>query len=320
MVTINDLAKYTKISKSTISRYLNGQSVSKEKQKIIADAIKKLNYRPNRIAKSLKTNVTNTIALVLPSVTTYFFSVFVETIAKKLFEGNFNTVLYVTNGNINIEKKLLKEVAGNMVDAVISATGSKSLEKTYQSLKKTIITIDRKISDSFPLITSNNKESTYLLTKEICSKGCKNILFVRPSDRSIEPANFREEGYKKYLDEIGYEKNVISIEEFEKVFVQRKYIDKYDAVMFWNDQSAFELGSLIFSNNKNNKKIMLSGYDDSIFAKHMNPGLTTVHQPINEISEKAYEVLKKMLDKKDVDKLYLIKNEIIVRDSTKKEG
>lgn len=320
MATIKDLAEYTKISTSTISRYLNNGYVSKEKREIIEEAIKKFDYQGNAVARSLKLNKTNTIALLIPSITNYFFSEFAEILQTELSKKNYKLLLYATRNDLKIEKEYINNVKSQKVDGLIVATGNKKLIEQYESLNIPVIAIDRMLSNKFYTILPNNEEAIYSLAKHLYDNGAKNYIFITTNDIHAIPAKEREQGFIKFAKKYKINYQIID----ENIFLTSNInFDTVDAIMVWNDQTAFMVANYL--NQKNievGKDVMLTGYDDSVFSKYTNPGITTARQSIDKIVDKTVEILINEIENpslnNNLEKTIILKNPIIYRKSTKK--
>lgn len=318
MVTIKDISNYTKISKSTISRYLNNGYVSEEKKKIIEEAIKTLGYRGNSIAKSLKTNKSMTVALIVPSVTNYFFSYIAEVIQLELNKHNYKMSLYNSNNDINRELNFISQVMENRVDGIIVSTGSKECVKSYESLSIPIIAMDREVSDNIPLIISDNSLGAYDLTAHLHEKGCKRILFIESSDKNIIPAVYRKNGFLKYAKENQIKTQIVNDSDLQTSLDRDDLTKDFDAIMVWNDQTAFKVSNILYKKGiKIGKDILLTGYDNTYFSKYMNPPLTTANQPTDQIGETAVNLLMDLINGKSMkNRKVVFHNSIVKREST----
>lgn len=123
MTTINDVAKIAKVSKGTISRYLNGTLKPKEETiKRIEEAIAETHYCPNKIAASIKTKNSNTIALVIPSTKNITFAEIAEAINNEISDKGYSMVIYTTNDKLELEKQATAKIRENRLDGAIFIT------------------------------------------------------------------------------------------------------------------------------------------------------------------------------------------------------
>lgn len=97
MVTINEIAKLCNVSNATVSRVLNNHPyVNPEKREKIIQIMKELNYTPSSIARNLRVNKTQTIALSIPNIDHPFFGKLAREISKELLKHNYKLLIYQT--------------------------------------------------------------------------------------------------------------------------------------------------------------------------------------------------------------------------------
>lgn len=317
MVTIKDLAEYTRISKSTISRYLNNGYVSEEKKVIIKEAIEALGYKGNSIARSLKTNKSMSIAFIVPSVTNHFFSQLAEIVQAELSKRNYRMVLYITNSDFHTEEAIIEKILADRVDGIIVSTGSKECSHMYETINVPVVSLDREISRSIPLIISNNAMGASDLTKHLHQKGCQKILFIESSNKDVVPSFYRKSGFSKYCKEHHIDYEIINDKNLN-MKLSKSYIKKFDGLMIWNDQTAFYVSNILTDRGITiGKDILMTGYDNSMFSKYMNPPLTTADQPTDQIGSKTVETLLNIMEGKLTgNRKFVFHNKIIIREST----
>ncbi len=105
MSTIKDVAKYTGLSIATISKYINGGNVLEANRAIIQEAIEKLDYKRNEMARGLKTNKTMTIGILIPSLENIFFTSIVSMIEDQLLAEGYGTIICDFREDVSLEKK-----------------------------------------------------------------------------------------------------------------------------------------------------------------------------------------------------------------------
>lgn len=122
MTTIMDVAKLAKVSKTSVSRYLNGQNVghmSEETKERIIAAIKELDYQPNSIARSLKQKSTKVIGLVVNDMSNLFFLEIIRGIEMELKNSGYNLLVCNSDTNVEMELQCLKMLEKRQIDGVI---------------------------------------------------------------------------------------------------------------------------------------------------------------------------------------------------------
>ena len=119
-VTIKDIAEHTGVSYATVSRTLNHlNGVSPETREKVLSAAEEMGYRPNIHARSLKTNKTNTIALLVPDISNPFFADIAKAVDEVAFSKGYTTLLCSSNWNTEIESKQLEQLYNQRVDGII---------------------------------------------------------------------------------------------------------------------------------------------------------------------------------------------------------
>lgn len=120
MVTIRDIAKETGLSIATVSKCLNGQQVKPENKAAIDEAVERLHYLPNASARSMRTQSTKIIALIVPTMKIIMIPEITMVCSEILIENGYYPIVCVTNGDPEIEKNYLLKCASHNVDGIIS--------------------------------------------------------------------------------------------------------------------------------------------------------------------------------------------------------
>ncbi|MCL5771785.1 MAG: LacI family transcriptional regulator [Actinobacteria bacterium] len=336
MVTSVDVAKLAKVSRATVSAVINrNRYVSKELEKRVLNAIKKLNYKPNAIARSLKTKYTKTIGLVIPNIGSPFFSFLVEGIESFSNKNGYNIILCNSDENSEKERDILDVLLGKSVDGLIMIpTGSKNKDYIFKNViksKKPIVFLDREINGiEADVVVSENIVGAYETTNFLFKNGYKNIAIITHSE-DITPGKKRLEGYIKSLKE-----NKIEIKEeyiksggfsskegylnCEDIFRESKI--KPDSIIVASSHLEL-IGVLNYLDDHNikiPKDIGLIGFDDLPWVRYLNPPLTVNTVPMFEMGNKAAELV---IDKIESKKHYnnkpnkiSFKRKLIIRNST----
>ncbi|MFA5219039.1 MAG: LacI family DNA-binding transcriptional regulator, partial [Bacteroidales bacterium] len=104
VVTIKDLADELGIAPSTVSKALrNNPAISEETRKKVNDLARRMNYKPNAIALSLRSNRTKTLGLVIPEIVHHFFSLVIAGIEDLAYDAGYNMIIFQTNESYNRE-------------------------------------------------------------------------------------------------------------------------------------------------------------------------------------------------------------------------
>ena len=175
MPTIHDVAKTAKVSISTVSNYLNGKYVGPERSSAIKKAIEELDYTPNRVARSLKTSVSNEIMLILPNLNEKIYGKIATSITTTLAERQYTTVLSLTNNQPALEKEFIKKCISNKLAGVILCTCDPDNHKTFTTLQEQmpLVFILRRPNkmDNFSFLGFDNYDIVYKITTFLLNNG-----------------------------------------------------------------------------------------------------------------------------------------------------
>ncbi len=208
MPTIKDVSKQTGLSLATISKYLNGGNVRQENRRAIEQAIESLGYRVNRNARSLKTNRTLTIGVVMPTLSVPFFGSVLSALDSCLREAGYTTFVCSYDFDPALEIEKLRILANNNVDGIVLVAQNVTVEqlnaiRSAPGRDIPMVLVDRTIPgfvcDS---VVIDNLNATYGAAEQFITAGHRRIgIIVGPLD--ISTAYERMIGYKRALADYG---------------------------------------------------------------------------------------------------------------------
>jgi len=179
MSTIKDVAKKAHVSVATVSRVINQKGyVNEETKKMVLQAIDELNYVPNELARSLFQKKSHIIAVVVPHLTSYFFSELLDVLEDETINVNYRLMVCNSKDDPNKESKYLKIFEQYNVDGLILISNTNRIDD-YMKLNIPIIEIDHCLNKDIPSITSNNYLGGVLAARKLVDTGCKKILHFR---------------------------------------------------------------------------------------------------------------------------------------------
>ena len=311
---LDDVAKLANVSKTTVSRVLNKRGyLSQETIDKVYDAMEKLNYQPNPVARQLYNKKTNIIGLLFPAVSNPFFGELVEELEKKLYSQGYKVIIVNSMNDPEKEKNYLNQLLSNQVDGLIVGTHNQNIQQ-YQNENLPIVAIDRIMNQDIPVIESDNYSGGKQATERLIQKGAKKIIHTTGPDTLDTPANRRREAYEETMTYHGLQPihysvdfNISYTEKtgiFNQIFIDHPDVD---GVFASNDVDALLIMQIAKKFNKNiPEDLLIVGYDGSKIMRNMFPNLTTIVQPIEEIANKALEVLNLRLEKQETLSEYIL--------------
>ena len=328
--TIMDVAKLANVSKSSVSRFINKQEgVSRSAEIKIKDAIEKLNYKPNTVARALKAKSTKSLGLIIPSIENPVFPPLVKVIEDTALKYGFSTILCNSEGDIEQEVKYLELLVEKQVDGIIfNALGG--YDKRFEIAKDSgtpIIVVGKRITGfNSSNVTVNNFKGAYLAVEHLITTGMKNIAFLSGQLESSSAINDRYDGYKAALEAHGikYKEDLVvkEIRSFEGgIFGTNELLERdvaFDSIFASNDIMAIGcMEKLIDKGYKIPYDISVIGYDDIPSSRIIKPRLSTVLNPAKEFGAEAVKMILRMIyTKEDLIEEKIFDPEIIIREST----
>lgn len=311
--TLKDIAEKAGITPMAVSLALRkDKSIPETTRKRVQGIAKKLHYYPNQAAQTLVGGKTGTIAIVAPYFYPPFIREVIQGIEKNIAKTDYNMNYFSTGGAPESTEEILQKILyGNVADgAIIISISNKFIDaRQFKSLKLPVVIIEEKVKE-LNNVTADNTKGGFMATEHlICHSKCKNIAVVTGSKKHSGSLNDRVRGYKKALKKYGLtfdKKNVIEAphlnfqegkELFNSAIKGRKDID----AIFCAGGDSLAIG-IMHEARANGIKIpgdlAIIGYDNRDVSEFVTPALTTIEQPIQDMSQKAVEILLKALSSK----------------------
>src|SRR5919199_110024 len=146
MATIYDVAALAGVSPATVSRVLNGRSVSPDKERLVLEAAEQLHYTPNRVARTLRRQLSEVVALVIPDIENPFFTSLARGVADTAQQAGFSVVLCNTDGDLAKERHFLDiAVSENMAGVVLAAAATSSDVRALLERRRAVVAVDRPV-------------------------------------------------------------------------------------------------------------------------------------------------------------------------------
>jgi len=334
-ITINDVAAEAGVSITTVSRVLNNNyPVKKETRERIEKAIKKLDYTPNAMARSLITKKTSMIGVIVPGITNLFFPTIVESIGEFTKKNGYSISLCSTGGDHIVEQNLSDALISRQVDGIITIDPSiECLDSGYYS----------KLSERTPVIVVNGYPNGYKCNfvcydEEIGCKeafdyliglGHRKIAFIRGS--KSYSYDIKEKMYREVLVDksFSYEKivrlklgNSIEVIEQSKQAVKAILTQENPptAIFACNDLMAVgAIQACESSGLKVPEDISIIGFDNTIISDITSPRLTSVDQNMKDIGKRAaIELLDLIENDVKIRKRVILDTNLVIKDSCSK--
>ena len=332
-LSIVDIANKLNISKTTVSFILNGRArekrISEELVERVLKFVKEVGYKPNSLAKSLRTGKSHIIGLMVENIADPFFANIARYIEDTAYKSGYRIIYCSTDNDAEKTSELITMFRDRHVDGYIIAPPVGIEEDVAELIKDglPVVLFDRHLANvDSSYVMVDNLKGTYEATEYLIEQGYKNIAFITfKSDQ--EQMEARLNGYKKALAESNLEPRV-------KEFVFNQDIKSFTAPLTEFIKSNSDLDAILFGNNRigtsglkviNNLGIKIPddlaviSFDDHDVFELYSPSITAIAQPIEEIADKTINLLLDKMNSKTEDieiKKITLQTELIIRGSS----
>ncbi len=331
-ITIYDVAREAGVSMATVSRVVNGNpNVKPTTRKKVNEAIERLGYRPNAVARGLASKKTTTVGVIIPDVSSIFFGELARGIEDIATMYNYNIILSNSDQNSEKELHLINTMLGKQVDGIVFM-GGKITEEHVEEFKKSpvpiVLAATTEQSQSVPSVNIDYKQAAFDAVSLMVDHGHKRIGYVSGPLQDPINGEYKIAGYREALEEAGlsYDENLIVIGDYtydSGLEAAETFINLNQpptAVFSGTDEMAL---GVIHGYQDNGLRVPedveVIGFDNTRLAKMIRPQLTTIVQPMYDIGAVAMRLLTKLMNKETTeDQTIVLPHRIEERSSTKK--
>ena len=299
MATIKDVAKMAGVSMSTVSKYINGGHVLDENVEAIRNAIEVLDYRVNPFARSLKTQRSRSIGVLLPEITAPFFGSVVASIDRTLREQGYHCLISCYSSSHGLERENLQFLITKGIDGLIYAPEDITADEFYEltaNCSVPTVQMDRMIQGvASDTVLVDNADAAYSAVSQLIRKGHRRVAIVT-GPKNVYSAKERFVGYLRALSD-----NNILYDDALVISGQYEFATGYRAIetlltledpptAIFATNYDFTLGLVTAAREKGiaiPDELDIFGFDCVQICTMMNPPLPVVHQPEQEIGRIA---------------------------------
>jgi len=308
-LSISDIAKGLGVSVTTVSFILNDKAkekrISEAMVKRVLDYVEMVGYKPNQLAKSLRTGKTKTLCLLVEDISNSFFSSIAAELEKLAYASGYHIVYSSMNNDECRAKELVQLFYDRQIDGFIIAP-TEGLKDVIESLLKNkvpVVLFDRMIEGlDTNYVGSENMEGAYLGTQFLFNtKKSSKVGFVTINSDQHQMKG-RAEGYMKAVDAVNGSLSIKRIDRFqEEEFVIQEIkgflVDnQLDGVLFATNYLAISGLKAIKRYNLSIKNIV--SFDDNTMFSLVDPPVSAIAQNIKEIASQIVEILINEIENK----------------------
>ncbi len=324
MPTVKDVAKRAGVSVGTVSRVLSKNTTVKQplKERVLS-AMNELDYKPNLVARALRTNRIDVIGLVVPDITNPFFAQLAKCIETEAALRDHSVMLANSHDDEQTERKQISALLDRAPRGIIVVAAADSGTLGYET-NVPIVSLDRRY-DGYPLVSTDHSHGSAAIADHLHQLGHRRIAYIA-GPQNTEVGRLRKDSFVTRMTQLNIKEDPVELQIFEGQFdygagedIGRTILAGPDhkrpsAIAAASDQLA--IGVLRAARDlKIDVPVDLSvtGFDDISLASLVVPRLTTIRQPFNKLARTA--LLRIFAPDSTADEIEL-EGELIVRGST----
>jgi LacI family transcriptional regulator len=334
--TIIDIARELKISASTVSRALHDHpSISDETKKAVTQLAARLNYQPNLLALSLLNKKTNSIGIIVPEITSYFFATVINGVQDMVASAGYNLMISQSNESFQEEIKIINALSFVRVDGFLVSPSSETTSVEHfnklQQNSVPLVIFDRDCAGfEGDKVLVDDYDGALQAVEYLVRTGCRRIAHIAGPPR-LSIAEHRRNGYLDALRQ-----NNIAIDE-ELIVRTKGFSPEHgmeavrsllqrtplpDAIFAVNDGVAIGAMAVIKESGlRIPEDISIVGFDDEPYSSYFTPSLTSVWQPVYDMGMLSAKILLDRFSSEGTARDFrheILKPELMIRASSRK--
>lgn len=331
MADIKQVAERAGVSIATVSHVVNStRFVSDTTKTKVQQAMKELDYQPNSLASSLRSQKTNTIGLIVPilpsDTSNFFFMTVAQGIQNELRKNGYHLLLSTnTTEDIEDEKEQIRLFNSKRIDGLIIAPIAEEMSYLNDLVSKyPVVFIDRRTSGyEADCILADGFGGSYQAVKTLIEKGHRKIGLIT-GGLGITTSDERLNGYRKALadNQIPYDPTMVKVARstFESGYDStQEMLAEHDVTALFITNNVLTMGAMGYLQENHIRipeDLAVIGFDDYDWTRITSPPLTVIRQPSYELGEQAAKVLLSRINNKTQEfKNYCLDTTLVMRGS-----
>lgn len=308
MASIKDVAKHANVGIATVSRVINNSGfVSKETKELVLQSIAELDYTPNEVARNFKRQQTNIIGLIVPSVMQEYTAELTCHLEEDLFNLGYHTLFCISNHNAAKELEYLEKLKSHQVSGVIITAPFITKDESLMFNDLPIVSVDRYVNEKMPCIHVDNYKASIEITNHLLKNTFNKVAYIgfgadaqsvshQRKDAFIDACNKQKRTFT--LVEMYYEERIPDY--LKRVYETTRDCDGY---YFSCDAHAHLFISYMCSKDLHFKQdYQLVAFDGLSKNDLYHYTLTSIKQPLAQISKAVVTTLMRRMNRSEFDK------------------
>lgn len=324
MVTINDIAKLAGVAKSTVSRYLNGGSVSRKTKETLDRIIQETEYVPNTFAQSLKVKQSNLIGIIIPRLNSYATNEILQSVDRCLREKNYQLLIVNTDQDVAREVENLYALSRQKVAGIIllATELTKDHKEAMEKIGIPVLLLGQRTDVTYAIV-HEEEEAGLAMGRHALNLGHRRILYLGVSEKDESVGVLRKKGVMEVLKSIdgvevheeivdfNYDRTFQFLKDYLKDREETYILCATDNIALAAYKACITLGRKVPDD------VSISGFGGYTITDLVTPSITTVRYAYKEMGRLAAENLLRILQGKEVPKKIALSGEFLPKESTR---
>ncbi|MFC6117194.1 catabolite control protein A [Macrococcoides bohemicum] len=327
-VTIYDVAREAKVSMATVSRVVNGNpNVKPATRDRVNEVIKRLNYRPNAVARGLASKKTTTVGVIIPDISNVYYSELARGLEDIATMYKYQTIISNSDNDAQKEQEIFNNLLSKQVDGIIFLGGTLSKETTNiikTSSVPVVVSGTHDLDASLPAVNIDYVNASKEITEKFVQDGVKKFAFVGGGYSEKAQIDILE-GMKSVLSA-----NNIKLDDASVYIGQEQYLDgekAYEAIKSQNpevimcisDEQAIGIVHAVQDDGKDiPNELQVISFNNTRLVKMVRPKLSSVMQPLYDIGAVGMRLLTKYMNDEQIEESKVtLPYSIVYRGTTK---
>ena len=330
--SLKDLAAELGVSIATVSRALRSSPESgKEMQQRVKDLAKRLNYRPNPFAQSLRKEAPKVIGVVVPNLVTHYYAAVLDGIEEEARRAGYSVISANSHEDFEDEKQAIDNFISLHVEGIVACLAQTTTDYSHfeeiSDMGIPLVFFGRTcLTDRFSSVTANGDEAAQLATQHLIDTGSQRIAFIGGPNH-LDMVRRRKHGYLEALREnhIEIERDLVICGKIDYQFALQaveqllKQENRPDAILAFNDIITFAAFTAIKNCGlRIPDDVALIGFTDDVHAAYVTPRMSAIADQSRLMGITACRLLLKSINGDPAVYKEIVPQQLVIRETSAK--
>ena len=331
--SLKDIAQELGVSIATVSRALHSSpEIGKDMQERVKDLAKRLNYRPNPFAQSLRKEAPRIIGVIVPNLVTHYYAAVLDGIEDEARKAGYSVISANTHENWQDEQQAVETFIDLHVVGIIACLSQSTTDyRHFEELNEMgipLVFFGRTcLTDRFSSVTANGDEAAQEATQHLIDTGSRRIAFIGGPNH-LDMVRRRKHGYLEALREnrIPIERELVVCAKIDYDVALQNTIrllqreDRPDAIVAFNDILLFAAFNAIKQQGlRIPDEVALIGFTDDVHAQYTTPRLSAIEDQSFCMGQKACQLILKNIGGDTKVRKEIVPQKLVIRDTSAKK-